>query len=74
MIQLCLGSIGMDLVISKLCYKETILQKNFWKMTIAWSFSYNSIVKLYGKKKIGGSQHNPATCMFGVHGNGPCYT
>ena len=28
-IMLCFGSIGMDCVISELCYKETILQRNF---------------------------------------------
>ena len=26
---LCLGSIGIDHVISELCYKDTILQKNY---------------------------------------------
>ena len=36
-------------VISEPCYKETILQKNYRKMTIIWSFSYNSIVKFHGK-------------------------
>ena len=33
-IMLCLGSIGMDGVISELCYKGTILQRNYGKMTI----------------------------------------
>ena len=32
-----------------LCYKGTILQRNYRKMTIVWSFSYNSYVKFYGK-------------------------
>ena len=30
----CLGSIGMDCVITETCYKGTILQKNYRKMTI----------------------------------------
>ena len=38
-ITLCLGSIGMDHVVSEFCYKETILQSNYRKMTILWSFS-----------------------------------
>ena len=46
----CLGSIGMDCVISELCYVGTILQRNFRKMTITWSFSYNCCVKLLRKK------------------------
>ena len=41
---------NMDSVISKLCYKETILHRNYRKMTIKWSFSYNSFVKFHGKK------------------------
>ena len=45
-ITLCLGSIIMDCVISETCYKGTILQKKYRKMTILWSFSYNSFVKL----------------------------
>ena len=53
---LCLGSIGMDPVISELCYKgtniflhkRTILQRNYRKMTISWSFSYNSFEKFHG--------------------------
>ena len=44
-----LGSIGMDHVLSESCYKETILQWNYRKMTILLSFSYNSFVKFYGK-------------------------
>ena len=36
-------------VISKFCKKRTILHRNYWKMTILWSFSNNSIVKLHGK-------------------------
>ena len=48
-ITLCLRSIGMDRVISGSCYKGTILQKKYRKMTIKWSFSYNSFVKFHGK-------------------------
>ena len=46
-VTLCLGSIGMDHVLSKSCYKETILQRTYRKMTISWSFSYNSIAKFH---------------------------
>ena len=44
----------MDCAISELCYrhdKGTILQKNYLKMTILWSFSNNYFVKLHGQKK-----------------------
>ena len=34
LITLCLGSVGMDHVISKLCYKGTLLQKNYRKINI----------------------------------------
>ena len=44
------GFTGMDLVISESCYKGTILQRNYRKMTILWSFSYNSFVKFHGNK------------------------
>ena len=43
---LCLGSIGMDRVISELCYKMTIILWNYRKMT----FSFNSFVKFHGKR------------------------
>ena len=36
-----------DLVISELCYKGIILQRNSRKMTILWSFSFNSFVKFH---------------------------
>ena len=39
----------MDRVISELCCKETLLQKNYRKMTIYGHFPYNSFVKLHGK-------------------------
>ena len=45
-----LESIGMDRVLSESCYKGTILQKKYRKMTIKWSFSYISFVKFHGKK------------------------
>ena len=32
------------------CYKWTILQRNYRKMIISWSFSCNSFVKFQGKK------------------------
>ena len=46
-ITICLGSIGMNGVISRSCYKGTILHRNDRKMTILWSFSYNSFVKFH---------------------------
>ena len=39
----------MDCVISELCYKGTTLQRNYKKMTISWSFRYNSFVIFHGK-------------------------
>ena len=52
---LCLGPIEVGQVISDLCYKGEILQRNYRKMTIScsWSFSYNSFVKFYGTKNLG---------------------
>ena len=49
-IKLYLGFIEKDSVISESCYKGTILKRNSRKMTLKWSFSYNSIVKFHGKK------------------------
>ena len=49
-ITLCLGSIQMGQVINEVRYKGTILQRNFRKMTILWSFSYNSVVKSHVRK------------------------
>ena len=41
----------MDRVTSEPYYnKGTILLRNSRKMTISWSFSYNSLVKFHGKK------------------------
>ena len=34
------------------CNKRTTLQRNYWKMTISWSFSYNSFGKSNGKKPV----------------------
>ena len=31
--------------------KGTILQSNYWKMTISWSVSNNSFEKFHGKKR-----------------------
>ena len=45
-----LWSIGMDSIISEPCYSGAILQMNYKKMTITWSFSYNAFVKFHGKK------------------------
>ena len=39
----------MHYVISEVFYKGATLQRNR-KMTIRWSFSYNSFVKFHGKK------------------------
>ena len=48
-----LGSRGMNRVTSELCcYKGTILQRNYRKMTIIWSFSNNSFVKFHDKKGV----------------------
>ena len=54
---LWLGTIGMDRVISEPCYTGTILQQNYSKLTILWSFSYNSFVKFCGNG-IGEPQHD----------------
>ena len=40
----------LDCVIIELCNKWTILQRDYRKMTISWSFSYNSLVKFHVKK------------------------
>ena len=45
-----LGFIGMGTAISESCYKGTISQRSYRKMTMKWSFFYNSFVKLHGKK------------------------
>ena len=53
-IMLYFRSIGMDCATSESCYKGSILQRWYRKMTILWSLSewslsYTSIVKLHGK-------------------------
>ena len=45
-----LKHIGMGSVISELYNNSAILLRNYRKMTILWSFSYNSLVKFHGKK------------------------
>ena len=53
---LCLGSVGMDCVISELSPKGTILQRNYRKMTISYN---NSFVKVQIiKKKNSEPQHD----------------
>ena len=44
---------ALDCAIIELCNKWTILQRDYRKMTISWSFSYNSLVKFHVKKNIG---------------------
>ena len=39
---------GIDQVRNELCYKGTILQRNYRKMTILWSFSLDSFVEFHG--------------------------
>ena len=53
----------MDHVKSQLCYKVTLLQWNYRKMTITWSFSYNSFVKFHGKK-IWEPQYGPVISKY----------
>ena len=43
----------MEHVIREPCYKGTVLQRNYRKITISWSFFYNFFVKFNGKKKFG---------------------
>ena len=42
-------SIGMNRVVSELCYKGTLLQRNYWKISSLWSFYYNSFVKFHSE-------------------------
>ena len=59
-IALYLGSIRTDHVISEPCYKGMILQRNYRKMTILWSFSYDPFVKFHGKNILRATaQHDP---------------
>ena len=57
---LYLGSIGIT---SVLCYKGKILQRNYGKMTILWSFSYKSFVKCH-EEKISTPQHGCVMSKF----------
>ena len=59
-IMLCLVYIGLDYVISEMCSKGEILQRNYRKMTISWSFSYNSFRKFHGKR----IQSNNITVLY----------
>ena len=52
----------MDCNISGSCYKGTFLQRIYRKMTILWSFSFNSFVKLIGKT-IWEPQHSRVVMM-----------
>ena len=66
------GSIGLHHVISELCYKGTILQRKYRKMTILWSFFYNSFL-IFHDLKFG--NHNmtvfyPNPCFFKVYYKG----
>ena len=56
-IMISVASIGMDCIIDKSCCEGTILQRNYRKMTISWSFSYNSFVKFHGIKKWEAQNH-----------------
>ena len=42
----------MDYVNNEFCYKRTILQRNYRKMTISLSFSYDSFVKVLCQKNL----------------------
>ena len=51
-IMLCLVYIQMDCVIGESYYKETMLQRNYWKITIHGNFPiiplYNFMIKILG--------------------------
>ena len=66
------GFIGLHHLISELCYKGTILQRKYRKMTILWSFFYNSFL-IFHDLKFG--NHNmtvfyPNPCFFKVYYKG----
>ena len=52
-------------------YKGAILRWNYRKMTMKWSFSYNSFVKFHGKKKYG--NHNTAMLYPNLSYINVCY-
>ena len=60
----------MDSVIREFGFKVTILQRNYRKMTIIWSFSYNSFVKFHGKKF---GSHNMTVLYSNPCFNEVCY-
>ena len=68
-ITLCLGSIGMDCVISEWCYDGIVLQKNFRIMTILWSLSCNSFVKF---QRGPGFEPHPRHCVVSAGHIYPC--
>ena len=68
-ITLSLGPIGMGHVISELCYRGTVLQRNYRKMNILWSFFYNSFVKFHGKKIGTALYPNPCYMRCVIKGN-----
>ena len=43
----------MEHIINELIYNGTIKQRNYRKITISWSFSYNFFAKFHDKKKMG---------------------
>ena len=54
LIMLCFRSLGKDCILRESSYEGTILQRNYKKMTMEWSFSYNSLVK-FNYEKFGSS-------------------
>ena len=50
------------------CFVRTILQRNYRKMTIKWSFSYNFFVKFHGEKNWESQHDYPNLCY-----NEVCY-
>ena len=54
---------------SEQCFKETILQRRYKKMTIKWSFSYNSLYNFRVKRN---RSHNMTVFGVRVHRNGLC--
>ena len=69
-ITLCLGFIEIDSVTRESSYQGTILQRNYRKMTMEWSFSYNFLVK-FNYEKFGSS--NMTVLYPNLHFNEACY-
>ena len=61
-----IGCIGMDHVISELCYKETILQSNYRKVTIIWYFL---IGNFFEKFQVENSQKSESHNMLMLYPN-----